>query len=125
MPNDNPVEAAATTLAELYIKYANLKNHMEREDDFSCSEDIISRACAIDVECAEWALTIPVDYVYRTVTVKNRGVEVFAEHYHIYNNLWIAMIVSGISYYYIIFSSLLHLAEKILYHPSFTQTINI
>lgn len=92
MPNDNLVEAAATTLAELYIKYANLKNDMEREDHFGCSEDIISRACAIDVECAEWARTLPIDYLYRTVTVKNRGVEVFAEHYHIYNNLWIAMI---------------------------------
>jgi hypothetical protein len=58
--------------------------------DYSDPERIITTACAIDNDYDIWAKTVPLQYIYQTVTLRERSEEVFSDHYHVYPNLWIA-----------------------------------
>ena len=48
-------------------------------------------ACAIEEDYVAWTKTHP-KYIYQTVTLKERRDEVFSDHFHTYNNLFIAAI---------------------------------
>jgi hypothetical protein len=76
-------KAAATTLSEIVIQYCNLRASMDSFDDFSDSERIISEACKVDDDFELWVKTCPMQYVYQTVTLKERHDEVFSDHYHV------------------------------------------
>ena len=89
---ETPEEAAATALSRISIKYCNLRASMSSFDDHSNPEYIISTACALDAECAEWVRKCPFQYIYTTATLKQRSDEVFSDHYHVYANIWIATI---------------------------------
>ena len=58
--------------------------------DYSDPERIITTACAIDNDYNIWAKSCPFQYIYRTVTLKERSDEVFSDYYHVYPNLWVA-----------------------------------
>ncbi|KAG4439020.1 hypothetical protein IFR05_005484 [Cadophora sp. M221] len=85
-------QAAATTLANLAIRYCNLRASMSSFRDYSDPERIISTACALDMEYDIWARTCPLQYIYQTVTLSERSDEVFSDHYHVYSSIWIAAI---------------------------------
>ena len=83
-------QAAATSLADLAIKYCNLRASMSSFRDYSESDRIISTACAIEREYADWAKTCPFQFIYQTVNLKERNEEVFSDNFHIYSSISIA-----------------------------------
>ncbi|KAH6720846.1 hypothetical protein BKA61DRAFT_471346 [Leptodontidium sp. MPI-SDFR-AT-0119] len=85
-------QAAATTLANLAIRYCNLRASMSSFRDYSDTEQIISTACALDMEYDIWARTCPLQYIYQTVTLSERSDDVFSDHYHVYSSIWVAAI---------------------------------
>lgn len=60
--------------------------------DYSDPEHVITTALAIDAEYESWGKTCPLQFIYQTVTLRQRSEEVFSDHYHVYNNLWIATV---------------------------------
>ena len=92
LESETPEEAAATALSRLSIKYCNLRASMSSFHDHSDPDHIISTACAIDAEYAEWARSCPIQYIYNTVTLNERSDEVYSDHYHVYSNIWIATV---------------------------------
>jgi hypothetical protein len=58
--------------------------------DYTDPERIITTACAIDNDYDIWVKTCPFQFIYQTVTLKERSEEVFSDHYHAYPNLWVA-----------------------------------
>jgi hypothetical protein len=87
---ETPEEAAATALVNLASRYCNLRSSMSSFHDYSDSERIISAACAIDNDYEIWAKTCPFQFIYQTVTLRERSDEVFSDHYHVYPTLWTA-----------------------------------
>lgn len=58
--------------------------------DHSDPQRIVTEACAIDDELDLWAKTCPPQYVYQTITLRERSDEVFSDHYHSYHNIYFA-----------------------------------
>ena len=87
---EDPDRTASTALAELSIRYCNLRASMASFDDFSEPERIISAAIELNSDFELWAKTSPLQFVYETVTLKERHEEVFSDHYLVYTSVWIA-----------------------------------
>lgn len=83
-------QTAATSLADLAIKYCNLRASMSSFRDYSESDRIISTACAIEKGYADWGKTCPIQFIYQTVNLKERNEEVFSDNFHVYSNISIA-----------------------------------
>lgn len=92
---EKPEEAAATTLSLLAIRYCNLRSSMSCFHDYSDPERIITTACALDAEYDAWTRSCPLDYIYQSVTVKDKTDEVFSDHYHVYSSVWIAAVLNN------------------------------
>jgi hypothetical protein len=65
---------------------------MSSFSDYSDPERIITTACAIDQELDSWSKTCPIQFIYQTVTLKERNEEVFSDHYHVYLSVWVATV---------------------------------
>lgn len=65
---------------------------MSQFHDYSDPERIISTALALDAEYEIWARTCPLQYIYQTITLKEKTDDVFSDHYHVYSSIWIAAI---------------------------------
>ncbi|EPE27430.1 hypothetical protein GLAREA_04221 [Glarea lozoyensis ATCC 20868] len=81
--DEPPVDAAATQVCQLYVKYINL-----------ISSDAVTSAelHALDAECVVWERTCPPEFRYQTVTLSQPCEEVFQNHYDVYPTLLIAVI---------------------------------
>jgi hypothetical protein len=86
-----PVEAAATAICQIYIKYVNLVCE-EHKCNQNNSTEFLLKACEIDAECVNWVWTCPPEYSYRTITLHEKTDEVYQDHYDVYSNLFIAVI---------------------------------
>ncbi|RDL31113.1 uncharacterized protein BP5553_09902 [Venustampulla echinocandica] len=86
-----PIEAAADSIAQMYMKYADLRREMGPTDGFSNPENIISRCLALNAECEQWVESCPLQYAHQTVKVNAPSEEVFRDEYHVYSSPWIAM----------------------------------
>lgn len=87
-----PEEAAVTKLCQLGIKYCKLRSSIRDFRDFSDQGYVISTACALDAEYANWALHCPIPSSCDTVFVKEPSDGVFSDHYQKYSTLWDATI---------------------------------
>ena len=89
---ETPEQAALSNLAELSIKYSDIRCSMSSFRDYSSSESIIPDLIALDAKYAEWATRCPPQFIYTTVNLQERSDEVFADHYHVYSSIWVAKI---------------------------------
>ncbi len=65
---------------------------MSQFHDYSDPECVISTALALDAEYEVWARSCPLQYIYQTITLKEKTHDVFSDHYHVYSSIWIAAI---------------------------------
>ncbi|KAN0115545.1 hypothetical protein V8E51_005089 [Hyaloscypha variabilis] len=79
-----------TTLSLLVIRYANLRASMSSSKDYSDPERIISTAYALECDFASWVKSVPLEYIYQTITLSERVDEVYSDHYHVYSRIRVA-----------------------------------
>jgi hypothetical protein len=60
--------------------------------DYSRSAEIVGSILSIDAKLATWAATLPPQYAYDIISVLEPSEEIFTDHYHVYRNLWIAVV---------------------------------
>lgn len=89
---ETPEEAASTGLAKLAIKFASLRATMTSFRDYRNCDYIITSLCALDAEYTEWITQCPTQFLYTTMTLKERCDDVFSDHYHVYSSLWTATV---------------------------------
>ena len=87
-----PNEEAAIQLSELNIKYCNLRASMSSFHDFTDQGYVISSACALDAEFAEWASRHTNAFPFQIVNLNDRSEWVFSDHYHVYSDVWVATV---------------------------------
>jgi hypothetical protein len=85
-------EAAVTTLFCIAAEYCNFRSAMACFRDYSRSNEIVCSVLDIDTKLATWATTLPPQYAYDIVPISEPSEEIFTDHYHLYRNLWIAMV---------------------------------
>jgi hypothetical protein len=83
-------QAHGTDLSILVARYANLRASMKCWNDYSNPERLISTAYELECDFATWVKSCPSHYVYQTINLIERTDEVFSDHYHVYNGIWIA-----------------------------------
>jgi len=85
-------EVAVTTLCYISAEYCSFRSAMRCFCDYSRSAEVISTVLNIDAKLATWATTLPPQYAYDIISISELSEEIFADHYHLYRNLWLAMI---------------------------------
>lgn len=60
--------------------------------DYSNPEYMIAELCDLDAEYTEWVSRCPTQFLYSTVTLKERSEDVFSDHYHTYSSIWTATV---------------------------------
>jgi len=63
---------------------------MSSSKDYSDPERIISTTYALECDFASWVKSVPLEYIYQTITLSERVDEVYSDHYHVYSRIRVA-----------------------------------
>jgi hypothetical protein len=88
---ETPEEAALNTLAELSMKYSDIRSSMSCFRDYTNSESRVSALLALDVEYTNWVYQCALKF-YNIVNVQRKCDQVYSDHYHVYSSIWVAKV---------------------------------
>jgi hypothetical protein len=89
---ETPVEKASTNLGLIVSEYTVLRSSMSDLKDSQDLRKIVALLWDLDIKYLNWAQNLPPEMLITPVPAPpaSRGKEVWGEHYHVYNSIFIA-----------------------------------